>query len=142
MSKLIINDRIQIPNDELQISSVRSSGPGGQNVNKVNTKVILRWNLAESESITSHVRHRLMRAAGNQISKEGWLIISSQRHRTRHQNYTDCLHKLRVMILDAAKTPKRRKTSRPTLASQLRHRRNKQKKSDKKKLRQLPKFDD
>ena len=108
MSKLIINDRIQIPHEELQISSVRSSGPGGQNVNKVSTKVVLRWNLEASESITPEVRQRLMGMVGHQLSKEGCLTITSQRHRSRYRNYTDCLHKLRVMILDAAKTPKRR----------------------------------
>ncbi|MCP4189812.1 MAG: aminoacyl-tRNA hydrolase [Planctomycetaceae bacterium] len=141
MSKLIINDRIQIPEEELQITSVRSSGPGGQNVNKVNTKVILRWNLFGTRSLTPYVRRRLLNAVKNQISKEGWLTVTSQKNRSRYQNQTDCLQKLRLMILDAAKTPKRRRSSRPTLASQLKHRRNKQKKSDKKKLRQSPKFD-
>lgn len=142
MSNLIINERIEIPAEELEISNVRSAGPGGQNVNKVNTKVVLRWNVYASDCIPPDVKQRLLSIVGNQVSKEGWLTVTSQRHRTRHRNHADCLHKLRVMILDAAKTPKRRKATRPTLASQLRRRRNKQKKSDKKKLRQLPKFDD
>mgnify|MGYP001812065612 CR=1 FL=1 len=142
MSKLIINDRIQIPFDELHMSSSRSSGPGGQNVNKVNTKVTLHWNVAESTALPEDVQKRLMRVAANRVSKTGYLIVTSQRYRTRQRNYDDCLHKLRVMILDVAKPPKRRKATRPTLNSQLKRRRDKRRKSDKKKLRQLPNFDD
>lgn len=142
MSKLIINDRIQIPFDELQISSSRSSGPGGQNVNKVNTKVTLHWKVAQSTALPEDVQLRLMRVAANRVSKTGHLVITSQRYRTRQRNYEDCLHKLRVMILDVAKPTKRRKATRPTLSSQRKRRRDKQRKSDKKKLRQLPNFDD
>lgn len=142
MSNLIINERIEIPAEELKISSVRSSGPGGQNVNKVNTKVILRWNVYASDSISPTVKRRLLLALGHRVSKEGWLTITSQRHRLRSRNHEDCLSKLRVMILDAAKTLKRRKPTRPTMASKLKRRRDKQKKSDKKKLRHLPKLDD
>ena len=131
MSNLIINERIEIPAEELKISSVRSRGPGGQNVNKVNTKVILRWNVVASESISPTVKRRLLLSLGHRVSKEGWLTITSQRYRLRSRNHKDCLSKLRVMILDAAKTLKRRKSTRPTMTSKLKRRHDKHKKSEK-----------
>ena len=138
MSTLIINETTQIPLDELVFSAVRSSGPGGQNVNKVNTKVQLQWNVAESAALSNEVRERLLRRAGTLVSKTGWLTITSQTSRRQRVNRDDCLRKLRVMILDATKSPKPRKPTKPTKASRLRRRRYKELTARKKKLRRGP----
>jgi len=141
MSTLFINEAIKIPFDEFTFTAVRSQGPGGQNVNKVNSKVVLQWSPTTSPSLPEPVRQRLLVQAEAALTKSGLIIISSQRSRHRHINREDCLHKLRVMILDAAYVPKRRKATRPTMGSQVRRRRDKELTSSKKKERRGPKLD-
>lgn len=140
MSKLIINEQLEIPFDEFTISAVRSQGPGGQNVNKVNSKVILQWDVSASPSLPEDVRTRLLtNDAGGR--RTGVITVSSQRSRHRRINQDDCLRKLRVMILDALRVPKTRKATRPTLGSERRRRRDKEMMSSRKKQRQSPKLD-
>ncbi len=138
MSKLVINELIQIPWDEFTFTAVRSQGPGGQNVNKVNTKVVLQWAVHDSPSLPATVRERLIRQASSAVSKTGLLTISSQRSRRRHMNQADCLQKLRVMILDAVHVPKERRPTKPTRSSQRRRQREKEMTSLKKKERRGP----
>jgi len=104
-----------IPLDELDWSFVRSSGPGGQNVNKVSSKARLRWN--PSGRLPVEVLARLAAAHPSMMTKEGDIIITSQRTRDALKNREDCLEKLRTMILAALKVPKRRIPSRPTKGS-------------------------
>jgi ribosome-associated protein len=141
MSTLIINESIQIPFDEFAITFVRSQGPGGQNVNKVSSKVVLQWPLEASQSLPQPVRERLLERARGYISKSGLLTITSQRSRHRQINREDCLKKLRVLILDAAQPPRPRKPTKPTRASIHLRRRNKEMTSIKKKQRSAPKLD-
>jgi ribosome-associated protein len=141
MSKLIINKTIQIPYDEFQFSAVRSQGPGGQNVNKVSSKVVLQWAFEESPSLPEAVRQRLRQRARRFISKTNQMILSSQRSRHQPFNREDCLRKLRVMILDAATPPTPRKRTKPTRASVQRRRRQKSITSLKKQQRSTPNLD-
>lgn len=138
MSNLIINESLQIPFSEFQLQAVRSQGPGGQNVNKVNSKVVLQWNVAETPSLPDPVRERFLRLARPYLSRTGVLTIASQRTRHRHRNQEDCFEKLRALLLDASHRPTRRKATKPTRASKMRRQRAKQLTSQKKQNRRGP----
>jgi ribosome-associated protein len=114
---LRVNARITIPRRELQFTFVRSSGPGGQNVNKVASKAVLRWSVDSSPSIPDDVRSRLIVRFSRRINDRGELILTSQRYRDQARNVEDCLEKLRDLILAAAKKPRARKKTRPTKAA-------------------------
>ena len=135
---LTINRDIQIPLDELEWSFVRSSGPGGQNVNKVSSKAQLRWN--PSGHLSAEAIARLAMANPSCWTKDGEIVLSSQRTRDALKNRGDCLEKLRTMILAALKVPKRRIPTRPTKGSIKRRledkSRNAKKKQDRKKIRE------
>src|SRR5881296_3941110 len=103
-----------IPQWELQWTFVRSGGPGGQNVNKVASKAVLRWNVANSPSLPEEVKARLRAQQNRRITNEGELILTSQRFRDQERNRQDCLEKLRELVLRAAKPTKRRKPTKPT----------------------------
>ena len=138
---LRINDRISIPMDEFQFDYVRSGGPGGQNVNKVATKAVLRWRPADSPSLPDAVRRRLLRAIGSRLTAEGELIVTSQRTRDRLRNIDDCLEKVRELVLEAATPPKPRIASKPTLGSKVRRVEQKKQRASTKKLRKPPTLD-
>lgn len=135
---LVVNDSITLPDDELEFRFDRSSGPGGQNVNKVNTKATLHWNLAGSTQISDAVRNRLTSLYRNRINREGKMVIVSQRHRDQASNVEDCLEKLRSFILEAAKPVRRRKRTRPSRASKERRLQSKRRNSEKKQRRRPP----
>lgn len=117
----VVNDQISIPRDELNFSFVRSSGPGGQNVNKLNTKAVLRWSLVGTSSLPVDVHHRFTARYARRINDAGELVLSSQRYRNQARNVRDCEAKLRDLILAVAVPPKpRRKTSRPPLVNEAR----------------------
>jgi ribosome-associated protein len=111
-SELRVNSQIAIPRREFQFSFVRSSGPGGQNVNKVASKAVLRWAVANSPSLPDSVRARLMTQCVGRMNDRGELVLSSQRSRDQSKNIEDCLDKLRGLVAAAAKVPKRRKKTR------------------------------
>lgn len=132
---LTINPRLQIPLREFTFSFARSSGPGGQNVNKVNTKALLRWPVMTSPSLTEPVRQRLLMKCRRQITVDGDLLIVSQRFRDAGRNTADCLEKLRQLLLDAATPIRPRKPTRPTRGSVRRRIENKRLQSQKKRQR-------
>jgi ribosome-associated protein len=113
-----INADLRIPEDELEWTYVRSGGPGGQNVNKVASKAVLRWNVAASRSLPEDVKARLRALQANRITAEGDLVLTSQRFRDQERNRQDCLDKLRQMIAQAAARPKARRKTKPTRGSQ------------------------
>lgn len=135
---LVVNHQITIADDELEFRYDRSSGPGGQNVNKLNTKATLHWDLLNSSSISEHVRDRLLNRYANRINREGRFVIASQKHREQSRNADDCLAKLREFILEAAKPVRRRKKTRPTRASNQRRLEAKRRNSEKKRRRRQP----
>lgn len=139
---LRINARIEIPRTEFSLSFVRSSGPGGQNVNKVNSKVQLRWCVAGSRALPEDVRQRLATRYARRINDRGELILSSQRYRDQSKNIDDCLAKLRELILAVATPPKRRKKTRPPRSAGEARLQEKRATADKKRRRTLPRNDD
>lgn len=130
-----INNRIRIDEAELEEQFVRSSGPGGQNVNKVSTAVELRFDVAHSPALTAAVRQRLVRLAGSRLTKDGVLIIRAERFRTQEQNRADARARLADMIQRAAVSPKFRVKTKPTKASQERRIKSKVKRGAIKRLR-------
>lgn len=117
---LQVNSTIAIPDDEFDWSYARSGGPGGQNVNKVSSKAVLRWSVANSRSLPSHVKHRLVALNRRRVTTEGDLVIMSQQYRDQERNRQDCLEKLAAMIREAATIPKARRATKPTRGSQVR----------------------
>lgn len=112
-----INDKIALADEEIQETFVRASGPGGQNVNKLSTAVELRFDVRRSPSLPDDVAIRLQKLAGRRLTKEGVLVIESQRHRTQDRNRADALEKLVALIQEAAHVPKPRMKTKPTRAA-------------------------
>jgi ribosome-associated protein len=137
-SFLIVNSQIAIPRSEIRFSFVRSAGPGGQNVNKVASKAVLRWPARTSSSIPDSVRARLLAQVGRRVNDRGELVLSSQRYRDQAKNVDDCLEKLRTFILTAATVPKKRRKTRVTKAAREARLRQKRVKSERKRFRRSP----
>ncbi len=136
---LVINSKISIPLREIKFKFSRSSGPGGQNVNKLNTKVQLRWNLEKSAQLPDDVRQRMIARYKRRMTGDGELVISSQRFRDQGQNVADCLNKLKEMVLSVATPPKKRKPRSVSKAAKMRRLTNKRRRSETKRLRRSPK---
>lgn len=129
---LAVTSRIQIPREEFEFTFARSSGPGGQNVNKVNSKALLRWPIRSSPSLPEEVRTRFIERYRSRLTESGDVLISSQRYRDQARNVDDCLEKLREMILAVVQRPKTRKATKPSRASQRRRVEGKRQQSEKK----------
>jgi ribosome-associated protein len=112
---ITITDQIFIPESELQLEFTRSSGPGGQNVNKVSSAVLLRFD-TNSPCLSSDVRGRLVKLAKNRINEDGELIIQASRHRSQERNRQDALERLVALVRKAAEEPKARVKTKPSPA--------------------------
>jgi ribosome-associated protein len=137
-----VHPRVQIPLAEFRWTFARSSGPGGQNVNKVNSKVTLHWPVKSSPSIPDDVRERFVAKYRKRINSEGELVLHSQRYRDQGKNVTDCLEKLSQLLLDVVTPPKRRIATRPSRAAKQRRVDEKKSRGQKKELRKKPRIDD
>lgn len=137
-----VDDELHIPMTEFDFSYARSGGPGGQNVNKVNTKAILHWSVATTESIPEDVRARFLTRFANRITQEGELVISSQRYRDQSRNVDDCLDKLREMLAAVLKPPVLRRKTKPSKAVKQRRLEVKRAMGQKKAQRRRPQMRD
>jgi len=137
-----VTDEISLDEREIEESFVRSSGPGGQNVNKLSTAVQLRFDVRRSPSLPNDVAIRLMGLAGRRITKDGVLVIIAQNHRTQERNRADALERLVALIQEAAVRPIPRRATKPTQASKKKRLEGKKIRSDIKKMRGGRQFHD
>ena len=130
-----VTETILLDESELQERFIRSSGPGGQNINKVATAVQLRFDVRNSRTLPDEVRERLVRLAGKRMTGEGVLIIEARRFRTRERNRQDAKDRLVEMIRKAALPVRPRRKTRPTSASRERRLERKRRRSGVKRIR-------
>jgi ribosome-associated protein len=114
MRFLAIGARLKIPLDEFRIRYTRSSGPGGQNVNKGSSKVTVRWSVRASPSLSDEVRETLLAYLGSRLTRSGELLVTSQRFRDAPKNLADCMEKLRATLAAAVRPRKVRRPTKPT----------------------------
>ena len=132
---LKVTEKISLEPGELEERFVRSSGPGGQNVNKVSTAVELRFQLWNSPSLQSAVKERLAKLAGRRLTDEGVIVIQAGRFRTQERNRADARQRLFDMIAEASVPPIRRVATKPTYSAKLKRVDSKVQRGNVKKLR-------
>ncbi len=130
-----ITPTLSLNDNEIQFEFIRSSGPGGQNVNKVATAVQLRFNVRNSPSLPSEVKDRLVQLAGSRITEDGILVIFARAYRTQEQNRFDALERLKELIQQALPAPRQRKATRPSVTARARRVAAKRERGDLKRLR-------
>jgi ribosome-associated protein len=132
MDDLMITDSVTIPGHELTWTAVASGGPGGQNVNKVATKVQLRWELSNSTVLPDWARERLLGLAGRKVDQAGNLLISSSTTRSQDRNLELARERLAGLVREALDRPKHRRPTRPSRAAKRRRVETKRRLSQKK----------
>ncbi len=135
---LSVSATIQIPESEFEFTFARSSGPGGQNVNKVSSKAVLRWAPAVSPSLPEDVRQRFLSRYASRLTTKGELILTSQKSRDQNRNVEDCLARLREMLLAVTRKPVARRPTKATRGSHRRRLEAKRQHSAKKRHRRRP----
>lgn len=138
---LSVAPRIQIPLDEFDFQFSRSSGPGGQNVNKVNSKATLRWRPLESPSLPDDVRQRFATRFASKLLTDDSLLISCEKSRSQLLNRQGCLDQLAGWLKEVATPPKKRRPTKPTKGSKTRRLNDKRHRSDTKRGRGSPQDD-
>ncbi|ABA56954.1 Class I peptide chain release factor [Nitrosococcus oceani ATCC 19707] len=132
---ITVTPHIQLREEELHFQFVLASGPGGQNVNKVATAVQLRFDAAHSPSLPEDVRQRLMKLAGNRLTKEGELLITAKRFRSQERNRQDAIKRLVALLQQAAEKPKPRRLRKPSRAAKQRRLEEKRRRGEQKQAR-------
>ena len=133
-----LNGTLLVTDDEISFEFIKSSGPGGQNVNKVATAVRLRFDIDNAKLLPEDIKTRLKKIAGKRISKEGVLSLTARKHRRQDRNRKETLEKLEALIQQASIKPKPFKKSKVSFASKMRRLESKRRLSVKKQLRKLP----
>jgi ribosome-associated protein len=134
--------KFEIPDSELRFTFARSGGPGGQNVNKVNSRAQLHWNVAATRALPDDVKARFATQFKSRINDAGELLIDCDETRSQHENRQICLRRLAEMILAAASPPKKRIATRPTKASKQRRKQDRKHRGAIKKLRRKVDWDE
>ena len=137
-----VSPTLSIPENEVTVSFIRASGPGGQNVNKVATAAQLRFDVANSPTLSDDLKTRLIKLAGKRMTADGILVIEAKRFRTQERNRDDAVERLIKLIRRAAQKPKKRRKTKPTAASRERRLQQKGRRSQIKYLRRSPRTDD
>ena len=130
-----VSPNIRVDESEFKFSFARSGGPGGQNVNKVSSKVILHWDLAASPGVPEPVKARFRARFGNRLTEAGVLVLDCDETRSQHHNRELVVARLKGMLEQVARPPKKRIPTKPTKAARNRRRASREKESQKKQLR-------
>ena len=138
METLYVSPTLSIPLSELRFKFRRSSGPGGQNVNRLNTAVELQFDFVHSAVLSDEQRQQIAEKLAARLNSTGTLSIQSERFRTQGRNRADCLNKLAALLVEAFKKPPKREKTKPSRAAQAHRLDSKRRHSEKKKSRRTP----
>lgn len=137
---ITVSPGLELAIDDIEFDAVRSSGPGGQNVNKVSSAVHLRFDITAAR-LPDAVRQRLLNSADKRISSSGVLVIKAQRHRTQVKNREDAIERLVLLLKDASRAEKRRIATKPSRSAREKRLKRKDINSKNKRLRKVPQMD-